>query len=134
MAKAAISRIDNEYVRKQDAAKQQAQVHQTKRRVHRRRLFVMLGMLAIVCIIGMVRLHSLHVQQRSADVQLSQAKGKLKQVKDHKQSLKVQVDQLNNEAYLEKLVRSQYYVSKKGEVIFTLPASVNRIPGDDSSK
>jgi cell division protein DivIC len=134
MAKAAISRIDNDYVRAHDAAKQQERAHQTRRRVHKRRMIVMLLLLAVVCVVGAVRLHNLSVQQRSADVQLRQAKSKLAKVKDEKQSLKVQVDQLNNEDYLAKLVRSQYYVSKKGEIIFTLPASANRIPGDDSTK
>lgn len=134
MAKAAISRIDNDYVRAHDAAKQQERARQTRRRVHRRRMIVMLLLLVFVCIVGVVRLHNLGVQQHSADVQLQQAKSKLTHVKDEKQSLKVQVDQLNNEDYLAKLVRSQYYVSKKGEIIFTLPASANRIPGDNSHK
>lgn len=134
MARARISRIDNDYVRQQDAAKQRESWVQHKRRVHHRRFLAIVGAFCVILLLGTVRYVQLHGQQAAAAAQLSRAEKKLDQAKTRKKALEVRVDQLNNEDYLEKLVRAQYYASRKGEVIFTLPASANRIPGADAAK
>lgn len=132
MANAPISRIDNAYARAQSAAKLQDKQRALRRRVHVRRFIVMAICAVVIIVSGALRLAQIHQQQNTADAQLQVANKQLRKVQNHKQALKVQVDQLKNEAYLGKLVRSQYYVSKSGETIFTLPTSANRIPGDDS--
>lgn len=132
MAKAAISRIDNAYVRTQDAKQQQSKWIQHKRQVHRRRGIFMLVVLVIVLFTGGTQLIRLQHEQQAASAQLASSQAKLKQVKTRKNALKVQVDQLNNDGYLEKMIRAQYYVSKKGETVFTLPASANQVPGENA--
>lgn len=132
MAKAPISRIDNAYARSQDMKFQQNKWTQHKRQVHRRRGIFMLAVLVIVLFTGGTQLVRLQHEQQAAAAQLAVSKSKLKQVKTRKSALKVQVDQLNNPGYLEKMIRSQYYVSKKGETVFTLPASANKVPGEDT--
>lgn len=132
MANARISRIDNAYARAQNAAKLQDKQRALRKRVHIRRFIIMTICAVAIIVSGMVRLAHIHQEQNAANVQLQIANKQLHKVKNKKQALKVQVDQLQNETYLGKLVRAQYYVSKSGETIFTLPASANHIPGDDS--
>ncbi|WP_225048712.1 FtsB family cell division protein [Lacticaseibacillus kribbianus] len=93
----------------------------THTQVHRRRLVVLLAAFLIICGVGCYQLFSTHqaIETRSAAV--THAKADLAKVKKQKASLNVQIDQLKNEDYLEKLVRQKYAMSKKGETIFTLP-------------
>ncbi|KRM56193.1 septum formation initiator family protein [Lacticaseibacillus sharpeae] len=134
MSKAPISQIDNSFTRAKAHADAQAVLASKRRRVHKRRLAVLGALLLIVFIVGLVRLHTIGAQRETADANVRSAQKRLSKVKSKKKALKVQVDQLNNEAYLEKLVRSKYYVSKSGEVIFTLPAQANQIGGLNTTK
>ncbi len=129
MSKAPISQIDNSYTRAKTQEDAQNAATTRRKRVHRRRLMTLGVLLVIVFAVGMVRLHTLKANQTAVNADVQSANKRLSKAEKRKKALKVQVDQLNNEAYLEKLVRSKYYVSKSGEVIFNLPADVNRIKG-----
>lgn len=45
----------------------------------------------------------------------------IKKEKEIEEDLKVKISQLQNEEYIEKLARSEYFLSKEGEIIFILP-------------
>ena len=45
----------------------------------------------------------------------------LEQVKEEQEILKVQISKLNDDEYIGKLLRKQYFLSEEGEIIFTLP-------------
>jgi cell division protein DivIC len=134
MSKAPISQIDNSFTRAKTFADAQAANTLRRRRVHKRRLIVLGIVLIALFIVGFVRLNAINAQRETADSDVRSAQKRLTKAQKQKQALKVQVDQLNNEAYLQKLVRSKYYVSKSGEVIFTLPAKANRIGGISTTK
>ncbi|WP_127850067.1 septum formation initiator family protein [Lacticaseibacillus hulanensis] len=134
MSKAPISQIDNSFTRAKSLADAKAANASRRKRVHKRRLVVLGALLLAVFVIGFVRLHAINAERETANDNIRSAQKHLSKAQKQKKALKVQVDQLNNEAYLEKLVRSKYYVSKSGEVIFTLPAKANRIGGISITK
>lgn len=134
MANRRVSQLNNAYTVAQNEARKRDAWKQRKRRVHKRRFIVILALLALITIFGTVRYIRLHEQQTAVAAKLKQEQTKLSRTKAHRKSLEVRVDQLNSEDYLAKLVRSQYYASRPGEVIFTLPTSVNQIPGTDTAK
>ncbi|WP_281165838.1 FtsB family cell division protein [Liquorilactobacillus sicerae] len=103
----------------------QSQIRARRRqlkRVHQKRL---LGIsLIFLAIFSILTVRIVKTQRSTADVvrQSNVAQKKLKQVTTQRKNLKQQVKQLNNDDYLQKLVREKYYYSKSGETIYNLPA------------
>lgn len=54
-------------------------------------------------------------------LQKEQVAQELEQVKEEQEILKVQISKLNDDEYIGKLLRKQYFLSEEGEIIFTLP-------------
>lgn len=95
--------------------------HHRRHGVHRRRLIVLMGLLIVICGIGVFQLVHSHQALAQRETAVRQADRSLTEVKAQKADLKVQIDQLKNTDYLMKLVREKYLVSKKGEIVFSLP-------------
>ena len=92
------------------------------KRIHRKRL---LGIsLIFLAAFSFLAFRIIKTQHSTADVvqQSNVAQKKLKQVTTQHKNLKQQVKQLNNDDYLQKLIREKYYYSKSGETIYNLPA------------
>ena len=94
---------------------------QRAHRVHRRRLVILLATFALVVAVGVGAF--IHTQRAIAHSRttVASAQHTLKKTKATKAALKIQINQLNDEDYLMKLVREKYLVSKKGETVFALP-------------
>ena len=106
--------------------------HKTKHlskaaQIHRRRRLLMTIVMVATLLIGTFQVLKAHQALGETNAALVSANQKLKTVKATKSVLKVQVDQLKNETYLEKLVRQKYYVAKPGELLFNLPDDTNKI-------
>ncbi|WP_203624783.1 MULTISPECIES: septum formation initiator family protein [unclassified Lacticaseibacillus] len=91
-------------------------------RVHKRRLITFGAALVIISGVGGYQLLSTNNAIKTQSTAVASAKSDLARAKAEKQSLKVKIDQLNNEQYLGKLVRERYLMSKPGEVVFSLPS------------
>jgi Septum formation initiator len=105
-------------------SQQQAAVAQQKRRirlVHRRRMLAILAIFVVGVIFFGVQIMRAQNTNRQLQAQVAQQQKKLQQVQSTKQDLKVQVDQLHDDDYLNKLIRYKYDYSKNGEIIFSLP-------------
>ena len=59
------------------------------------------------------------------DDQIVIATKKEADAKERKDMLQAQVELLNNDEYVAKLARSEYYLSKPGEIIFSLPKELD---------
>lgn len=59
------------------------------------------------------------------DEQIVIATKKEADAKERKEMLQAQVELLNNDEYVAKLARSEYYLSKPGEIIFSLPKELD---------
>ena len=60
-------------------------------------------------------------QAHTVKQQTTTAQKKLDKVKKDNSSLKLRVKQLNDDEYLEKLIREKYYYSRDNEMIYNLP-------------
>ncbi|MCY1182970.1 Septum formation initiator [compost metagenome] len=50
-----------------------------------------------------------------------EAKQHLSELKEEQDSLNLKIKQLQDDEYIAKLLRKEYYLSEKGEVIFIIP-------------
>ena len=68
-------------------------------------------------------------QAGKIDAQIVEAKKEESKVKEQQKSLVQQVELLQQDDYVAKLARSEYYLSKSGEIIFNTPddAAQNKI-------
>lgn len=61
------------------------------------------------------------IQLNTINQSIVEAEAKVKAAQEKKVALTQQVELLQNPEYVAKLARSEYYLSKKGEIIFSLP-------------
>lgn len=113
-----ISSINSEYVRS---------VQKKKKRQHaqRVRLYRRLAAFAVVAflVIGFL-VHSLLESQRTlAEKKATQieVEQSLAETTEEKESLELQIAKLNDDEYIGKLLRKDYFLSEENELIFTLP-------------
>lgn len=123
-----ISSINSEYVRS---------VQKKKKRQHaqRVRLYRRLAAFAVIAslIIGFL-VHSLLESQRTlAEKKATQieVEQSLAETTEEKESLELQIAKLNDDEYIGKLLRKDYFLSEENELIFTLPKDDQDKESDD---
>ncbi|HAA4426809.1 TPA: septum formation initiator family protein [Listeria monocytogenes] len=117
-AKSKVARIENRYIK--DTA--------TMKKTRSRRRIALFRRLAFMAIIFAVVGGLLTITYTKQVLTLKEKKEKQVQVdkkmvamKDEQDSLNEQIKKLHNDDYIAKLVRSEYYLSKDGEIIFNIP-------------
>ncbi|AUJ31439.1 MAG: septum formation initiator family protein [Liquorilactobacillus nagelii] len=113
--------LNNSYFEKKSyQAQLQAQKLHNKR-VHRRRMIVIIAFFAIsFLLLGSQVFRTQHLTSNLVQ-QKKVATSKLDQVSQQHHELKQQTRQLKDDDYLQKLIREKYYYSKNGETIYNLP-------------
>ncbi|MWA88549.1 FtsB family cell division protein [Listeria monocytogenes] len=117
-AKSKVARIENRYIK--DTA--------TMKKTCSRRRIALFRRLAFMAIIFAVVGGLLTITYTKQVLTLKEKKEKQVQVdkkmvamKDEQDSLNEQIKKLHNDDYIAKLARSEYYLSKDGEIIFNIP-------------
>lgn len=113
-----IKNIDNEFTQSQNKKKKSVS---KSRQVVRKRLALFGGILLIIILFMMVMLY---MQKNRNDELVQERKDKAvkyEKLQDKEIDLKEQIKRLNDKEYIEKLARSEYFLSNDGEVIFKLP-------------
>ncbi|AMD26167.1 cell division protein DIVIC [Listeria monocytogenes] len=117
-AKSKVVRIENRYIK--DTA--------TMKKTRSRRRIALFRRLAFMAIIFAVVGGLLTITYTKQVLTLKEKKEKQVQVdkkmvamKDEQDSLNEQIKKLHNDDYIAKLARSEYYLSKDGEIIFNIP-------------
>ncbi|WP_404803310.1 septum formation initiator family protein [Mammaliicoccus sciuri] len=113
-----IKNLDNEYTQSQN--KQKKTVNKT-RQVIRTRLTLFGGVLLLIIVIMFIMLF---LQKNRNDELVQERKEKAvtyEKLQDKEIELKEQIKRLNDKEYIEKLARSEYFLSNDGEIIFKLP-------------
>ncbi|HFK1120864.1 TPA: septum formation initiator family protein [Listeria monocytogenes] len=117
-AKSKVARIENRYIK--DTA--------TMKKTRCRRRIALFRRLAFMAIIFAVVGGLLTITYTKQVLTLKEKKEKQVQVdkkmvamKDEQDSLNEQIKKLHNDDYIAKLARSEYYLSKDGEIIFNIP-------------
>ncbi|KEK13202.1 FtsB family cell division protein [Lysinibacillus fusiformis] len=112
------TKLDNDYVRNTDKAinrKQQAR----KRKLRRIVFFAIVPVIIIALLLNVLsnQQETLAMKEKSKE----EAKQHLSELKEEQDSLNLKIKQLQDDEYIAKLLRKEYYLSEKGEVIFIIP-------------
>lgn len=116
--KKTVTRLDSNYMQQYDAY-----IERQKRKKQRliRRL-VLFSMIAMIVIGSMTSYHiKQRVVQAEKEDQYEQLEGKLATLKEQAVNMNEEINLLNDEDYVLDIARTNYFFSKKGELIFKLP-------------
>ena len=105
-------------------AEQNSAKHERQKK-KKQRLMRRLGLLAVVVAVIAVSFVTLHIQQRHMQAEkkaeLVEAKQDYAAVQKKGDKLKEERDLLKDEDYVLEIARTNYFFSKKGELIFKIP-------------
>lgn len=124
-----ITAMENTYI-KQQHVKERALARKRKLLFRRLSLFVLLTIaISYVLISTLISRNDLLEEKRAEKAKLENTLAKL----DKKQSLlKDEVVKLNDDEYIAKLARSEYFLSEDGEIIFNIPEPKEKKEEDES--
>lgn len=91
------------------------------RYIHLRRRFLLGVFMIIVAVIAMVNFHKQYTKYTTASAGLAETTKTLATAKTSHSNLKQEVRDLDDDSYLEKLVREKYMYTKDGETVFNIP-------------
>ena len=113
--------MDNDFYREKTAAKKRMKEKNRRYLQHKviMRLFAVIAV--VVTVVCLVQVGRNLWQAHTVKQQTTTAQKKLDKVKKDNASLKLRVKQLNDDEYLEKLIREKYYYSRDNEMIYNLP-------------
>ena len=112
------TKLDNDYVRNTDKAMYR-KVQSRKRKMRRIVFFAILPVVVIVFLLNVLihQSETLAVKEKKKQ----EATQHLMKVKEEQDSLNLKIKQLEDDEYIAKLLRKEYFLSEKGEIIFIIP-------------
>ncbi|MGE7667520.1 FtsB family cell division protein [Ureibacillus composti] len=118
-----VKTLQNDYVRTTDS---QSKMLQKQKVLFRRRMLVFTIFASAI----LVLLISTIVKQNDRLVDKQKEKeeviAQLEEVKEQQDKLNLQITKLEDDEYLAKLARKEYFLSDDGEIIFTIPEEGNK--------
>ena len=113
-----VTKMDNAYVVQQE---KKAEKVQKRKRGLRRRLMLYAVCATIFAIFAVATLTSQYGMLGEKAQQKEQAQSHLAQLENDEKLLKDEIVKLNDDEYVAKLVRRDYFLSEEGEIIFNIP-------------
>ena len=111
--------LNNDYVRSNPQARAQIKA---KIAVRRRRRMAVFFILATVAIVVLVKANMVQHERLAAKEEAKVAATALLDEALHKQELlNLQIAKLEDDEYIAKLARKEFFLSDEGEIIFTIP-------------
>lgn len=115
-----VTRLDSMYMQQYDAY-----IERQERR--RKRLLRRLVLFSIIAVLSIGIMSTYHIKQRVVHAekteQYEELKGQLTSLKKEEKDFNEEIVLLNNEEYVLELARTNYFFSKKGELIFKIDGS-----------
>lgn len=93
----------------------------TRRSIVKRRLTLTSTVFVGILCIALFFIGNQYMDNESAQKELAKAQSEYETLVDKEKSLSEQVEQLNDDDYIAKIARSEYYLSKEDEIIFNIP-------------
>ncbi|EUJ36588.1 FtsB family cell division protein [Brochothrix campestris] len=118
-ARPSVTQLNNDYVKSKSVDEKR---HKKFKLVMRRRLLFYLAIILLVVgtlVFNVVKQQMRLTTNKAESIKLEK---KYEQLVKQEATYKQQVEQLKDPEYVAKLARSEYYLSKKGEIIFTIPS------------
>lgn len=113
-----VASIRNDYVRSVER-------NEKRQMAHKVRLFRRLAVFGLVVMLATIWIGSTIYAQSQTMTEKEQLREEaqlaLKEVEREQLQLKEQIILLNDDEYIAKLAKKEFFVSEKGEIIFTLP-------------
>lgn len=126
-----VASIETEYIR--SLRKKEIWRNKQKKRL-RRKLFVY----AVIAFVAFGGLTNMYIQQQQTLKEKEQQKvetlAKLDEVKNEQELLEKQLVKLDDEDYIAKLARKEYFLSDKNEIIFSVPENKKKKDEKDDGK
>ncbi|MEI5909505.1 septum formation initiator family protein [Bacillus spongiae] len=115
-----ITSMNNDYARLHEKRKKNATKHK-RRLVRRLTVFFTIVIMVGVGLISILFSGSDRLESKEAEH--TQLKKELQSLQDEQLLLEEELAKLNDDEYIAKLARKEYFLSDEGEIIFTLPKS-----------
>jgi cell division protein DivIC len=125
-----IAPLDNAFTKQQQM---KDKVTARKRKLLLRRLSLFAIIAGAITYLLVSTLISKNSELAAQKVNKSQLENQVADLKSEKTMLKDQINKLNDNNYIAKLARTEYFLSKKGEIIFNIPQSDKKGSDEDAS-
>lgn len=126
-----VASINKDYVRSVER-------QEKRQKAHKVRLFRRLGFFALLVVVVMSWLTMTMFSQKNAlaakEQQKLEAKQELVDILEEQEMLKSQIVKLNDDEYIAKLARKEYFLSDEGEIIFSIPENEDADKKNKDSK
>lgn len=126
-----VASINKDYVRSVER-------QEKRQKAHKVRLFRRLGFFALLVVVVMSWLTMTMFSQKNAlaakEQQKLEAKQELVDILEEQEMLKSQIVKLNDDEYIAKLARKEYFLSDEGEIIFSIPEKEDADKKNNDSK
>ena len=126
-----VKTLDNDYVRSNANIAKQQQIKQRQKVLSRRRLAVFFVVAATVCIVLVSTMVSQNALLAEKEAQIKNVQEELMAVQEQQQMLELQIAKLQDDEYIAKLARKEYFLSEEGEIIFTIPKESDKKDEDE---
>ncbi|AHN20117.1 septum formation initiator family protein [Lysinibacillus sphaericus] len=112
------TKLDNDYVRNTDKAINRKV--QSRKRKMRRIVFFAIAPVVIIAFLLNILAHQSETLA-TKEKKKEEANQHLMKVKEEQDSLNLKIKQLEDDEYIAKLLRKEYFLSEEGEIIFIMP-------------
>lgn len=129
--KGSVKTLDNDYVRSNANIAKQQQMKQRQKVYSRRRLAVFFVVAAAVCIVLVSTIVNQNARLAEKEAQKTSVQEELMAVQEQKQMLELQIAKLQDDEYIAKIARKEYFLSEEGEIIFTIPKESDEKDDDE---
>ncbi len=113
-----VTSLENNYMLEQEVSARSAA---RRRKLLVRRLSVFLVFTIVVCTLLISTLVSRESALKAKEEEKARAEEKLAKLEKRQLMLENEIVKLNDDEYIVKLARSEYFLSDKGEIIFNIP-------------
>ncbi|HWL25027.1 MAG TPA: septum formation initiator family protein [Ureibacillus sp.] len=114
----AVRTLHNDYVR----ATEEVNKSTSRQKVLFRRRIVAFGAIASVILVFLVStIFSQEQRISKKEQEKAEVLAELEKVQDQQDMLNIQITKLEDDDYIAKLARKEYFLSEEGEIIFTIP-------------
>lgn len=113
-----VTHLNNQYISKLNY---QQQLKQQRKKYLRRRLIIISIVGFVLLLIPTVPLVRDYLSVRNLKSEKVEATEQLAELEEYQDDLEYYIDLLNDDEYVAKLARSEYYLSQEDEVVFNLP-------------
>lgn len=110
-----VTKLSNTYTKESDRDKK---IKHLKRQVVRRRMKLFVPLLSVPIVFISITAFAQHQQNLELATELAESKLQLESAQEEEQELIQQISRLNDDNYIARLARSEFYLSDEGEIIF----------------